>query len=372
MKLFWSNTFTNQWYHCPDYWLFEHRTLTYVLPRHCLEFASKITNIEIDMTRLELRFIEDGEDCDEENRASTVAKAKVFWAKVEKVFPSVERIVLTGCTPRRPSPPLPGTYDEEYACIETVLNLAPVDVVVHVAFVAFPNLERGKPPRNTLWQVQKDSQPVWRALDPDWRPIRVLLPNRRWSVSPLGDFQTFYWKLRSAMIEIRGIQWLMIESYARYAVENIQCPRLDCPLTFNERGIWKRHLLDSGHDRFEIRAQSREVPMLQLFCCKHTPEMERLAIEARQQRLDKQYLEAAKIQRRVGYGWGPPNSEQRRLFEQEFIAQMQGESLYEPEKPIRGIMSPDQEILDSLCMWFDRRHVYHGCSSEEGHICYGE
>jgi hypothetical protein len=371
-KLFWDGTFKNSWYHCPDYWLFEHRTPTYTFVPHCSEFALRITNVEIDLIRLELRFKEDGEDCDEQFRASTIMKAKVFWAKVERVFPSVKRIVLTACAPRRPNPPSPGVSDEDYACIETVLDCAPAHIKVYVAFVAFPNREHDRPPRNTLWQISGRSQAAWQVLDPDWKPTRVLLPDRKWTVSPLGDFQTFNKRLRSAILEMRGIQWLMIESYARYAVQDvIHCPRLDCSMTFSKKDLWKQHLSDSGHGRFDIRRQSTRDPMLELFCYKYTPEIEKLAIEARQQRLDTKYLEAAKTQRRLGYGWGPPGSEQRRLFQQEFIAQMQEESLYTPEEPAPGRMSPVDEYLNSLLMWFSRGHVYHGCSgTEEGHIYY--
>ncbi|OAK97949.1 hypothetical protein IQ06DRAFT_185427, partial [Phaeosphaeriaceae sp. SRC1lsM3a] len=314
-KLFWDTTFLNQWYHCPDYWLFEHPDDTFTISPYCPEFARQITNIEIDLIRLELRFREDGEDRDEQFRASTVMKAKIFWAKVERVFPSARRIVLTGCTPTQPDPPPPGASDEEYACIETVLEHAAAHIKVYVAFIAYPSIEREEPPRNTLWQVPCRSQSAWRVLDPDWKPIRVLLPHRRWPVSPLGDFQMFNQRFHSAILEMRGIEWLMIESYARYAVNGvIHCPHLDCAETFATRSLWKRHLYAGGHRQFDIRLQSKGNPMHQLLCYKHTPEIEKRAIETRQRRLDAMYLEAKKIQRRVGYGWGPPRSEQRKLF----------------------------------------------------------
>jgi hypothetical protein len=370
-KLFWDDTFTNSWYYCPDRWLFEHRIRTYTFTRHCSEFALRITNIEIDLIRLELRFGEDGEDRDEHFRASTAIKAKEFWAKVERVFTSVKRIVLTGCAPRRPNPPPHGVSDEDYACIETVLHYAPAYINVYIAFVAFPNRERNRPPRNTLWQVLGGSQPAWRVLDPDWKPTRVLLPDRKWTVSPLGDFQTFNQRLHSAILEMRGIQWLMIESYARYAMQDvIHCPRLDCSVTFKKKDLWKQHLSESGHGRFDIRRQSEWDPMLELFCYKHTPELEKRAIGARQQRLDTRYLEATKIQRRIGYGWGAPGSEQRRLFEQELTAQMQEERLYTTEQPFLDPMRPANHYLENLWSWFPCGHVYHGCSgTEEGHIC---
>lgn len=113
--------------------------------------------------------------------------------------------------------------------------------------------------------------------------------------------------------------------------------------------------------------------MLELFCYKHTPEPEKLAIEARQQRLDVQYLGAAKIERRVGYGWDPPGGEQRRLFEKEFTAQLREETFYTSEEPTPDEVDPLDEYLGNLYMWVDRRHVYHGFSGpNKRHICYGD
>ncbi|KAH7402176.1 hypothetical protein DE146DRAFT_652613 [Phaeosphaeria sp. MPI-PUGE-AT-0046c] len=374
-KLFWDSTHSNQLYHCPDYHLFEHWTYYHVFESHCPEFALRITDIEIDMVRLEHHFAEDGEMHPARTRASTIAKAKVFWAKVVRIFPCVQRIVLTGCTPRESNPPPPGTSDEEYACIETVVGYAPAHVKVHIAFVAFPNPQRDRPPRNTLWDVLTRSHHTWRLLDPDWKPTRVLLPNRKWTVSPFGDHQTVNQQLVSSILEMRGIQWLMIESYARYAMQGmIHCPRLDCCMTFEKRDTWKEHLFQSGHNIFDVRSQSRENPMLQLFCYRRTPEAEKLAIEARQWRLEKQCLETARIERRVGYGYGPPGSEQRRLFEQEFRAQLLGESLFAPDE--RGLGSPnplDEYMQQTLASSFCRSHVYHRCGSmEDGHICYDD
>jgi hypothetical protein len=371
-KLFWDNTFTDHWYHCPDYWLFQHRTSTYTFASHCQDFARRITNIEIDLIRLESRFCEAGADHDEEYRASTVTKAKWFWAEVGRIFPSAKCIVLTGYEPQRPNPPPPGASDKDYRCIETVVACAPAHVNVYIAFVTSPNPERGRRLRNTLWQVPGRSQSAWQILDSDWKPTRVLLPNRKWIVSPLGDLKSFIQLFHSIILEMRGIEWLMIESYVRYAVQDIiHCPYLECPLTFKEKDLWQQHLCESGHGHFDIRRQSKRDPMKQLFCYKHTPDIEKAAIEARQQRLDAQCLEAAKIQRRVGYGWGPPRSEQRRLFKQEFTAELQKEGVFTAEDLAPGGASPVDYFLKHPSTWSCHGRVYNRCSgAEEGHVCH--
>lgn len=366
-KLFWENNFDDHWYHCLDYPLFAQEHNTYTIPRHCSEFASKITNIEIDLVRINFLSEADDEAC-----KSTIAKAKDFWVKVERVFPSVRNVILAGCTPREARPPPPGELDEEYTTIETAVDCAPAHIKAHIAFVAFPNPERDRAPRHTLWKVRSREQPAWQVLDNDWKPTRVFLPNRKWTVSPLGDYKTYNQIYHSVLLESRGLEWLMKESYARYAMHDIiYCPRLDCHETFKQRVLWKQHLSSSDHGRFEIRHQSERNPMLQLFCYKHTPELEKEAIEKRQQRLHTHLIEAEKIERRVGHGWGPPRSEQRRLFEEEFLAQIRKESLYIPKEPGPECMSPDELYLDGLWADFSHSHIYHACSGTgEGHVCY--
>ncbi|KAH7090626.1 hypothetical protein FB567DRAFT_296318 [Paraphoma chrysanthemicola] len=89
-KLFWENAHANHWYHCADYSLFEHRPGTRTFLQHCPEFAARITNVEIDLIRIEYFFSED-------EGVSTATKAKTFWDRLESIFPSVRAVTLTGC-----------------------------------------------------------------------------------------------------------------------------------------------------------------------------------------------------------------------------------------------------------------------------------
>lgn len=375
-KLFWEKAFADQWYHCPDYLLFERRIQTYTLPPHCPDFASRITNVEIDLLRIETGFLSVGKPPYDEIEEYHLIEFKDFWSKVAKVFPSLKRLVLTGLCPTNVEPPSPNTESEtDYATIAALVSCAPAHLDTYIAFGANvgSGARAGKGRRHTLWRappLPTDTQPEWQweMLDDDWSPDRVLLPDRKWSVSPLGDFKTFYRKNHSALLEARGLEWLMVESYARYAVQDIiHCPRLDCSATFERRDLWKQHLSESDHGRFDVRRQSRLHPMKQLFCYKHTPQNEISAIEARQRRMDDKLIEAQKIELRVGYGWGPPSSEQRRLFEEEWIVQMKKESIYTPDR-----IDPVEQGLMPLHVWFDRTYVYHGqCSGTEGeHVCW--
>lgn len=370
-QLFWDNDLASHWYYCHDFHLFEYNSDGFTFLRHCPEFAHRIRSVEIDLIRIELGFGKDDEGQHGQPPASTATKAKDFWIKVRKIFPSVKRIVLTGCEPCETGPPLPGDTDEDFVIIETVVQCAPAHIEVAIGFRSFPNRESDRTPRNTLWRAGNGKR-SWNLLEADWEPTRVLLPGRRWPVSPLGDFLRFNGMYSSVILEMRGIVWLMIESYARYAVQDlIRCPRLDCSATYTERGSWKRHLYDSGHESFDIRLQSESDLMSQLFCYKHTPEVEKNAIQARHRRVDNLYLEAAKLQRRVGHGWGPPGSEQRMLFERQFTTQLAEEGFNAPKELDPDAMSAIEQGINNLHVWFNRNHVHHGCSGAEGgHVCY--
>ena len=321
IKLFWEETSTDHWYYCSQWGLFEYRPSSYIFLHHCPDFAHQIKKVEINLIRLESVF-----------RGDTTVKAKDFWVKVERIFPSVRSVVLTGCIPRWGCPPPSDEEDHEaHAIIETLVECAPRRIVVRIAFKLENHSDPSDSRSHSLWQVARGLQPVWQILDPDWNPTRVLLPDRKWPVSPLGDFCTVWQRWSSLLYEMRGIEWLMIESYARYAVhDTIHCPWLDCPATFEQRDQWERHISASSHGRFDIRDQSKRDFMQELWCYKHTPEHERQTIEARQRHLETRYSETAKLQRRVGHGWGPPGSEQRRLFEEEYKSQVDKEALYVP------------------------------------------
>lgn len=340
--------------------MFEYGDNIHIVIEHCLEFAQHITKLEIDFTRIELCF-------DEDAQANTLAKAKAFWIKLGKVFPALDKVVLAGRVPRENSPPAPGTKDEEYTIIETVANCAPNHITTSIAFS--DDDFREKPPRRTLWKAPNHLQPTWQVLDEDWRPTRVLLPARKWAPTPLGDFMTYIRTYSALDLESRGLTWLKIQSYLRYAKGGvIYCPRLDCAATFQDEASWKHHLhfQQSDHGHFE---RNIEDPMLKLWCYKFTPKEEIAAIEAREQRVMADMAEMDRILLRVGYGWGPPGSQQRQYFENLFTAQLREENFFKPGELISH--QPWWKYQDWLWLYFDRTHIYHRCPPPNvKHICY--
>ncbi|KZM21997.1 uncharacterized protein EKO05_0005054 [Ascochyta rabiei] len=355
-KLFWTNDSIDYWYHCHDSGLFDFGNRDCVVVKHCLEFAQRITRIDVDLTRLEMHFGGDDEPPLFREQASTVRKAQDFWSKVEKAFPAVKRMVLAGCLPRRELPPPPGEFDQDYATIETVVNCAPSHVVV---WIAFNNRRIFDRQHCALWQVSSGSEPRWQLLDENWAPTRVLPPVRKFSASPLGDLLTFTRQNLYLMLETRGLDQLKMETYARYAVDGvIRCPRLDCDATFPKRDQWEQHLQNSSHWRLGSKFGYEGEHMMELLYFKHTPETVKAAIEARKQRIDAGYRQTRKLQRRVGCGWNEEGSEQRRLFEEQYFAQLKEENFAAPGE---FFMEPGSynAWLDLLYMYFDPTHIYY-------------
>ncbi|KAF9697135.1 hypothetical protein EKO04_004672 [Ascochyta lentis] len=292
-----------------------------------------------------------------QEQASTVEKAQDFWSKMGKLFPAVERVVLAGCVPRRELPPPPGEFDEAYATIETVVNCAPPQIVVCIAF------NSGRPSDRqhfTLWQVSSSLQPKWQVLDEDWAPRRVLLPSKKFSASPLGDLMTFLRRNSHLTLEIRGVDQLKIETYARYAVNGvIRCPYLDCDATFPRRDQWERHLEDSSHWRLGPKFGYEGEHIMELLYFKHTPEAVKSAIEAREKRIEAALRQARRLERRVGCGWSRAGTEQRRLFEEQYFAQLREENFVSPGEFFRGPEDSYNVWIDDLDRYFDSTYLYY-------------
>ncbi|PVH98154.1 hypothetical protein DM02DRAFT_616023 [Periconia macrospinosa] len=253
----------------------------HVVLEHDLEFASLVRRVELCVDRLEWRFRDDDE-------GSVVSKAQDFWTKVGKVFPAVEHLVLCGFTPSEPS---------RYS-IGKAVQCAPSNIT---ALVALEKPGLGHPSQYTLYSVPGDLDATWEVVDEDWVPTRVLLPPRKFPISPLGDLITYDRRNLVLLLETRGLDWLRIESYARYAVDGtIHCPRMDCDAVFPNREEWEEHLRDTRngfHGLFESRWRIARGTMQELLPYVRTPEAEKAAMEARQQRIDHAYDENFKLDR---------------------------------------------------------------------------
>jgi hypothetical protein len=351
------NTSESYWYHSDDQELFDHNS-DHPIVRHCPEFAQHITKIELDLGRLEFYFEEiepPGTWC--RKPGSTTVKAQYFWEKVLKAFPLVKRVALTGLSPQRPLPPPPGELDKRYTSIETVIKCAPSQIVVQVSY---EREHLGKPRGHVLCQMAKNlkATSTWQVIDEDWTPTRILLPPRKYSGlgSPLGDLLMLKQMYNELYLEVGGFRWLIIESYARYALNGvILCPHLDCDLSFTERSQWKQHLdnTDAKHRGLGPWWGYR-IDTTGLLCFKGTPDAEKVAIEARRQRINAICQQAKELQWQIREGYGEEGTEQRRLYEGQFFAQLREENFALPGelRLVSGV--PECHWIDSLADFADQ------------------
>lgn len=345
---------------CPDHWYNYNKCEVFsggdhVVREHDLQFVSLVKRVELGVDRLEWRFCPD-------NEGSVVAKAQDFWTSLVKVFPAIENVVIRGYFLHEPS---------TYSAIRKAVECAPGHITV---LVALETGNIGYPRHYTLYSVPADLNRAWEILDENWTPTRVLLPPRKFPPSSiLGAIITLHRRERALLRDTRGLDWLRIESYARYAVNGkIHCPRMDCDAVFTNREEWEKHLDDypnGSHGSFETRWRTNKGSIQELLPYKHTPEAEKAAMEAQQQRIDRGYDETSKLQRRIGYAWGPPGSEQRRFFDEQFVIQLKEENMWEP-----GTVLIDYGLYESLHVMFNRTHIYgHQCNGPDGkHPCYDE
>ncbi|KAF2123528.1 hypothetical protein P153DRAFT_435860 [Dothidotthia symphoricarpi CBS 119687] len=340
-KLFWAHQ--DIWYYCQDAYKFTYQYLHPIL-QFCPEFASRIAQIEFELGRLELVFQADNETPHARQQMNTVEKAQSFWSRVQQTFPSIKKVVLTGLLSRMGALPPDDEYDVAYSALTLVVQQAPPNIIV---FLAVEDNRSGirlpqKPHR--LWRVAADLRPSWQIVEEDWTPSRILLPPKRFSTYPLGTFLTFLSNQEQSVLESRGLRWLRVESYARYAVgSTITCPKSDCDSTFTEKDTWRQHLKDTHHNGYgsgqEDETKSR--------FCEHTPAEFKTAIEKRQNRVSASYEDARAIWRKLHDGWDQEGTEKRRMFEEAFRAQLREANAFSPG-----------ELVEDTCPWFDTFNMY--------------
>jgi hypothetical protein len=363
-KLFWANPSELDWYHCPDNLLFEVGSHTHPILEHCQDFARRITKIEIDLLRFENIFEENYEARNNGAPDSITGKAQEFWGIVGKLFPAAKRVVLTGTASHRALPPGDCETDKRYyTMIEEAIGYAPPHLVLHVAFKGSYN--NGEPRRCTLYDVPKEAEEgTWQVLAQDWTPRRILIPSRRYTASPLGNYLKLRRRELLQAFEEWGIIWLQLESYARCAPDGmLHCPRSQCEVTFTGKGQFLRHMRMAAHHA----GVSQELSL-----CNNTPEFEREYLESRQHRVKLIAQESRTLRQRIYCSWGKDGTDQRRLFREQLMAQLREENFTRPVRMQIENVDRYSGALNPKC-WYKyqmgevfRVDTEHACNACEG------
>jgi hypothetical protein len=355
-----SKRFWNQqdiWYNCPDLSFF-HDSGEHQIPLFCQSFASQITQVEINVEYLGAAFRDDyrvakeefwydseseKDDLAHEGRAlTTINKARIFWGKIQTLFPAISRVVISG------QPWVhefqnrdPDDCEKNHDDVGLAVQQAPAHISVFIAIDRRNHRTKPRERGQKLWCVTRASlPPEWQLVQEYWTPKRVLLPPRQRSIEhPLGALLSIISTEHETDLERRGLHWLRLESYVRYpGAAGIQCPSLSCDVVFSERNAWSQHLHESYHGRLQSGYYDED----HLHCSEDTPLDVKAALAARHKRVLGRQRDAEKIQLQLVNEWKRMGAEERMAFEQTFRKQLREENLFNPG-----------ELDEKRCEWID-------------------
>ncbi|KAL2818037.1 hypothetical protein BJX63DRAFT_429366 [Aspergillus granulosus] len=265
-------------------------------------------------------------------------RTQQFWARLQRLFPSVRKVVLTGLVNPN-SVPLPSYADEkeegpygyfnnvgdrDHAVLRGVLELAPGGIE---AAMAFPVDEHVAPVQ--LWGINKGANAregenkdgkIWRLIDRSWNPERLMLPTRKYrSLGPMGEYVTMERLCFIASVERNGIAWLRHETHIKFPASQIaiECPNRGCSASFQERGDWETHVRIFLGDDFYEDEEFWEGPAQRCasrFLSRRTPQHVRDVLHARQKRVMEMDAQWRTLRRKLKREAGAAESEERNRF----------------------------------------------------------
>lgn len=352
-KRFWA--LSNVWYHCdPDWWYALNKNRP-GLVQHCPDFAERIEQVEISAVRLEMEFRADESLKGEEKQIDMQNKARRLWEAVERSFPSVKTVVLTGQLP------MEHTVEEEansFLSIALAVGQAPAGVTVLVAFETHEwSTSKGPQTYYRLWRVDQGPQPSWQVVEEFWTPKRVLLPFKKGPGGPLGDYESMLQRQNSLQMEERGLRWLISETYVRYSPgSKINCPNPNCDSI--DKHEWQDHT--SSVCRFFLVNHHATNISSRLY--EHTPAEVVAGLQEKMERMSAIRKDIRRIWLQINDDWGTEGTEKRRNFETTFFAQLRDENYLTPgEAPEQSPMW-EAEFLAR----FDPTHIYYSPIAENG------
>ena len=281
---------------------------------HCPEFSSRVTQVEIGLGDIDL-----GPEPEDK---------RTFWVKLQRLFPSTRRVVLT-CEDERRSALITPEY---YSSISNLVALAPSNIT---PFIAFDSCKDGDPPCFTLWGVGAEDR--WRVFENPWTPMRVIIPPRKFPPGLLNDVLFMDRNREAYYCEERAIDWLIWETHARYADYNgIDCPDSECHANFRTLEGFKahfRHILH--HGSYSQYPDIRNVTT----CHRNTPAEVRAALDTKKRRSYEMRLITDALKYGLSKQYHKHGAPGKRQFEETLASQLKENGLF---------VSPDGSLYNSI------------------------
>jgi hypothetical protein len=279
---------------------------------HCPTFASRITQVEIGFYLQQID--------------QMAHRGQAFWDKLQKLFPSVQNVVLSGNGAGPLPPPCP-------SLISDLVMLAPPNIT---AFAAFQYGGYEGALRYKLCKAEAGA--CWSIIKDPWTPMRVLLPPKKVPLSLLNDFLLVERVAVASNRERRGRDWLILETYARYSDSSrIDCPDPGCNAKFPTLEELKMHI---WHDSHEGLRNSYGFSMMDYH--RNTPVEVKAILDTKQRRLDEMYFIRTVVQEELREQYQNRGDSGKRQFEEALTGQMKEHGYLAPEKS-----------LDDLELWHD-------------------
>lgn len=262
----------NIWYRPEDaHLLFEGRHFQI---HHCPEFASHIKQVEINIENVKL------------NRVAFNTQA--FWDKVRSCFPSAQSVVLSGKDPKRSVPPDCGVYDREYSPISDLVDMAPSNITVLVAFI-YGGSEGAL--RSRLWRVGAR----WSIVEESWAPMRVLIPAKKIPPGLLDDILLMERAYKDGLSELRAREWLALDTYAQYSDSHeIDCAGPGCNAKFPTLKRMKEHIAYGSGKRSQNPCGRYAIQ-----CHRNTPVEVKAALDIKQRRSEEVFFIATVLRKNL-------------------------------------------------------------------------
>jgi hypothetical protein len=278
---------------------------------HCPTFASRITQVEIQCYFQQLAMPHRGQ---------------AFWDKLQKLFPSVQNVVLSGDVAGLLPPPCP-------TLISDLMMLAPPNIN---AFAAFQYGGFDAALRYRLWKVEAGA--CGSIIKDPWTPMRVMLPPKKVPISLLNDFLLIERVAVASNRERRGRDWLILETYARYSdASGIDCPEPGCNAKFPTLEDLKLHVWDGPHEGLR---NSYGFSMMKYH--RNTPVEVKAILDTKQRRVEEMYFVATMLREELREQYHSRGESGKRQFEKALTGQMKEHGYLAHEKS-----------LDDLELWHD-------------------
>jgi hypothetical protein len=249
------------------------------------------------------------------------ADAERYRTVFQRAFPSAKRIVISDTKPYR---------DPQYGLLEDLTIFARALSTQYTVFGSLVSRQirlRHPQPRD-LYRLDSASQ--WTLVQKAWVRECVLPPTEKIS-GIVGMFVKFCWRDKLVGRDCTALRYLRNELYEKYHFGgpkqiSFVCPRSGCDIEFKSAAEWRDHITtsDPHSNPDHLVGVGTEGTPGYISALPADIENALLAKELEVQKAMKEVSDMKRVLKKI---WGEEHSEQRRLYKEQFLAQLKDDPL---------------------------------------------